>query len=143
LRRRSRASLNLIVRVQIVASASANYFRRFYFSIEGRIGRRAYWLFMVLPAFLVGVVLGFVSSVPPVSSRWPVAIVILIAPLLIWIGGAVSIKRLHDFGFNGWCVLVCFIPYVNFAATIILGIVPTQLRANAYGEIPFRVSAKL
>ena len=126
-----------------MASASVNYFRRFYFSIEGRIGRRAYWLFMVLPAFLVGVVLGLVSPVLPPSSRWPIAIVVLLAPLLIWVGVAVSIKRLHDFGFSGWWVLVCFIPYVNFAATIILGVLPTQLRQNAYGEIPFRVSAKL
>ena len=126
-----------------MAGASANYFRRFYFSIEGRIGRRAYWLFMVLPFILLGVVLGLASSAQPVSSRWPVAIVILLMPPLIWIGVAVSVKRLHDFGFNGWWVLVCFIPYVNIAASIVLGVVPTQLRSNAYGEIPFRVSAKL
>src|ERR1700691_1408544 len=94
-RHRIPASLNLIVRARIMGSASTNYFQWFYFSFRGRTGRQAYWLFAILPAFLLGVALGIVNFVVHIPECTFLLIILAIAPLLVWSGTAVSVKRLH------------------------------------------------
>jgi uncharacterized membrane protein YhaH (DUF805 family) len=124
-----------------MVSASTNYFKRFYFSVQGRTGRRAYWLFMVLPAMLFGMALGFIAPAIHMSPQSLLVVLLLLAPLLIWVGVAVSVKRLHDFGLNGWWVIVCCIPYLNYLTVVVLGLIPGQRGANAYGDAPVRSSA--
>jgi uncharacterized membrane protein YhaH (DUF805 family) len=119
-----------------MAEPSSNYFKRLYFSLQGRVSRQAYWLFFFLPLFLIGVVLGFLIGGMHVPSRNVVVILFLLAPLLIWVGVAVSVKRLHDLGRSGWWAVLCFVPYLNYVAMPILGIIPGKTGSNAYGKDP-------
>jgi uncharacterized membrane protein YhaH (DUF805 family) len=116
-----------------MASASTSYFKWFYFSMQGRTGRRAYWLFLILPLFLVGFMLGLFIRTFHISLLFGAALLLALVLLLFWISVAVSVKRLHDFGRSGWWVIACFIPYVHLVAFLVLGLIPGQADSNEYG----------
>lgn len=86
-----------------------------WFSFQGRIGRKTFWLGYVLPLFLAGIVatvldsaMGFGmyagmdaspmdrSALTPISS--------LVSLLSIWPSLAGTIKRLHDRDRSGWWI---------------------------------------
>lgn len=46
---------------------------------------------------------------------------------------AVSVKRLHDVGYPGWLASAVFIPVVNIAFTIWVGILPGTPGQNRFG----------
>jgi hypothetical protein len=56
---------------EIMGSSSTSYLKWLYFSVRGRIGRQAYWLFMVLPFLLTGIVLGFLILSLHIPFRVP------------------------------------------------------------------------
>ena len=85
-----------------MVNASTSYFMRFYLSVEGRTGRKAYWLFYISPVVLIGVAFGFLISTVYIPARSAWVLLIAPAPLLVWVGIAVSVKRLHDIGRSGW-----------------------------------------
>jgi uncharacterized membrane protein YhaH (DUF805 family) len=127
--RRSTSSLER----NIMSSASTGYFKWFYFSLRGRTGRRSYWMFLCLPSFLAGLVLGFLTPILHISAHALIVFILALSPLFIWIGIAVSVKRLHDFGRSGWWTILCFIPYLGYVAFLVLGLMPSQIGPNAYG----------
>ena len=49
---------------------------------------------------------------------------------------AISVKRLHDVGYGGFLAVALFIPLVNVAFTIWIGILPGSSDPNAYGPGP-------
>ena len=49
---------------------------------------------------------------------------------------AISVKRLHDVGYGGFLAAALFIPLVNVAFTISIGILPGSSDPNAYGPGP-------
>jgi uncharacterized membrane protein YhaH (DUF805 family) len=77
-------------------------------------------MFMVLPSILLGIVLGIVSFIAPISQRAIVVSFLGLAPVLTWSSTAVSVKRLHDIGISAWWMIPCFIPYLNVLALIAL-----------------------
>jgi uncharacterized membrane protein YhaH (DUF805 family) len=113
--------------------------RWFYFSVRGRIGRQAYWLFMVLPFLLTGIVLGFLILSLHIPFRMVLVLLLTLVPVLVWVGIAVSVKRLHDIGLSGWWVILCFIPFLHYVAVPVLGAIRGKVGANIYGEDPHRV----
>jgi uncharacterized membrane protein YhaH (DUF805 family) len=121
-----------------MVGTSSGYFKRFYFSFQGRTGRQAYWIFYFLPVFLIGVVLGFLSEVLRLPSRNLLAVLIVLAPFIVWIHAAVSVKRLHDFNRSGWWAILCFVPYLNYVAVPVLGVIPGKTGSNSYGDDPRR-----
>ena len=36
-------------------------FKKFYFSLEGRVNRKQWWLWLVLPGTVISILLGFVD----------------------------------------------------------------------------------
>ncbi len=36
-------------------------FKQFYFSAQGRVNRKQFWLWLVLPVFVISVILGFID----------------------------------------------------------------------------------
>ena len=72
------------------------------------------------------------------SERAFLVSILAVAPLLVWSGIAVSVKRLHDIGISGWWTIPCFVPYVSYIAVIALGLIRGQAGKNAYGEDPHR-----
>jgi uncharacterized membrane protein YhaH (DUF805 family) len=110
--------------------------------LKGRISRGIYWLsyffLMCVTAVLVGQLIGGEQA-----SLFTVAQAI--GPFVIigtiYANLAISVKRLHDIGYSGFLALAMFIPLINFAFTIWVGIVPGTVGPNAYGEAPDRVPA--
>ena len=96
---------------------------------------------MVLPSALLGFALGVVSFISPISERTIVVSFLGMAPVLTWVGTAVSVKRLHDIGISAWWMIPCLIPYLNFVALIALGVIRGQTGRNAYGDDPHRREA--
>lgn len=119
-----------------MVNASTSYFMRFYLSVQGRTGRKAYWLFYISPVVLIGVAFGFLISTVYIPARSAWVLLIAPAPLLVWVGIAVSVKRLHDIGRSGWWTILCFVPYLNYVAVPVLGIIPGNSGSNSYGKDP-------
>lgn len=71
----------------------------FYFSPEGRIGRRDYWLFGFLVLLVVNL---FLSILPLINMIGPVVI--------LWCSLALAIKRCHDVNRSGWWNLIFLAP---------------------------------
>lgn len=110
------------------------------FSFDGRINRSTFWLKGVLRVvalallgsaiFVAGaVVLDFAGVGPAV-----VVLAYIIVPLMVWANLAVCAKRFHDLGLSGWFNLALFIPYLNVAVLLVLGLVPGNRGDNAYGS---------
>jgi uncharacterized membrane protein YhaH (DUF805 family) len=54
---------------------------------------------------------------------------------------AIAVKRLHDAGYSGFLAFALFIPLVNFAFTIWIGILPGTAGPNAYGDVTDSIPA--
>jgi uncharacterized membrane protein YhaH (DUF805 family) len=97
-----------------------------YLSLGGRIRRREYWLFYVLPGLVLG---GLFYDAGPLRA------VVVIA--VLWPAIAVQVKRWHDQDFSAWWVLVNLVPVVGWAIALVLnGFAPGTRGENRYGPDP-------
>lgn len=92
-----------------------------WFSFEGRIRRRDYWLMN----FGVGLALGLAEVF---IETYPLLYLIICIPF-VWISIATAAKRCHDLGHNGWWQLIPF--YCLWMA-----FQDGQPMTNEYGENP-------
>jgi uncharacterized membrane protein YhaH (DUF805 family) len=96
------------------------------FGFQGRIPRRIYWLWSLLPGIIFVVVIGLLAplfSTPPPpdappgteSGLSPVGMIVMLLLYipLVWISLAVSAKRWHDRAKSGWWILISLIPIVG------------------------------
>jgi uncharacterized membrane protein YhaH (DUF805 family) len=101
-------------------------------SLEGRIGRRSWWLWGVLA--LIGFVIyaTVLLRVLGLSARHTDVVVNL---LVLWPAIAVSVKRWHDRDKSGWWVLVSLVPLVGWLWALIQnGLLRGTPGPNRYGE---------
>ena len=79
----------------------------FLFSAQGRISRKAIWLFFFasIGASIVAAILDVVILNVPLESADSGPISALLSILLIWPTIVVNVKRFHDRGMSGWWVL--------------------------------------
>ena len=111
-------------------------------SLKGRISRGIYWLsyffLMAVTAVLVGQLIGGEQASFHGLAQ-------MIGPFVIfgtvYANLAISVKRLHDIGYSGFLALAMFVPLINFAFTIWVGLVPGTTGPNPYGEATDRVPA--
>jgi uncharacterized membrane protein YhaH (DUF805 family) len=105
------------------------------FGLKGRISRRVYWLSLALIVSVQSVVLAQLVGGPEASfnrlaaTAWP--------PMLaasLYCTFALSVKRLHDIGYAGFLALAIFIPVVNLAFSIWVGLIPGVPAANQFGN---------
>ena len=80
-----------------------------YAVFDGRAKRSEYWLF-VLIHFLISVVLAALSSV---VDEWLLGVYFLYFLATLLPSLAVTVRRLHDIGRNGWYILVVLIPFIG------------------------------
>ena len=97
-----------------------------YLSLGGRIRRRDYWLYFVLPALVLAAVTfdgGVLRTLVIIAVFWPVI--------------AVHAKRWHDQDFSAWWVLVLFVPVVGWAMALLSnGFAAGTRGENRYGPDP-------
>lgn len=100
-----------------------------YATFSGRASRAEYWWYF-LASFLVGMVLGMIPLV-----GWLLSLAFIIPGL------AVCVRRLHDAGHSGWCVLLSLIPLVG-GIILLVFLLQASAPANKWGEGPAVPSKK-
>ncbi|MEE8632866.1 MAG: DUF805 domain-containing protein [Methyloceanibacter sp.] len=111
-------------------------FQKFYFSAEGRVSRKQWWLRLIVPVIAISIVLGIIDAaigtVDPTSGAGLLSgvwmLIILIPTILIYI------KRFHDRNKSGWWVLICFVPIIGAVWLLIeLGFLKGTPGPNRFG----------
>lgn len=115
---------------------------KFLFSFEGRISRKAYWIYFLVSlalGFLIqGLAIGTTGLVadPEAMPAIPMWYWLIQIPLL-WIGLAVMAKRWHDQDRSGWFTLLLFIPLLGFLIVLVmLGFIGSTPGPNRFGDGP-------
>jgi uncharacterized membrane protein YhaH (DUF805 family) len=90
-------------------------YKQFYLSAQGRVNRKEWWLYLVLPVFVVSVILSVIdnaigtfdhdSGAGLLSGIW--ALITIIPSILV------DIKRWHDRDKSGWWMLILLVPIVG------------------------------
>ena len=120
---------------------------KFFLSFNGRIGRKAFWLFtvaLIVLFVILSVVMGAgmaTAGVDPTTGQpvmpsvpiwlWIVYLVVL------WPSLAVQAKRWHDQDRSAWWILVNFVPFVGGLISLIMcGFIAGTPGPNRFGEGP-------
>lgn len=107
------------------------------FGLKGRISRRIYWLSLVLLISINGVLVGQLFGGEEASfNRLAQAVGPFVILGTLYSNIAITVKRLHDVGYAGFLAVAIFVPLINFAFTIWVGVLPGTPGPNAYGEAP-------
>lgn len=107
-----------------------------YLSLGGRIRRRDYWLYFVLPVLVLALVRTYVGGIQGSALET------LVALAIFWPAIAVQVKRWHDQDFSGWWVLVNLVPVMGWAIALVLnGLAAGTRGENRYGPDPRLVPA--
>ncbi|MCK4440881.1 MAG: DUF805 domain-containing protein [Sulfurovaceae bacterium] len=125
-----------------------------YAKFRGRASRSEFWyfiLFSIIITLLAGILghrLGISYSIPVDSVQFvketgevikttitqPINLLMVASGLILFIPFiAISVRRLHDIGKNGWWYLIAFIPWLGVLILLVLFILPSQDRINRYG----------
>ena len=113
---------------------------RKYAEFNGRARRSEYWGFLLL-VFLVSIATTLIDLALGVgfAGYGPATIIAML--VLAVPGVALTARRLHDFDFSGWWMLIGFVPYVGFVAMVVVGLYPGTPDENRFGEDPRRAPA--
>lgn len=90
-------------------------FSELYFSAKGRIGRKTYWMKLIVPAIIISIILSMVDvSTGNFDPENGVGLFSGIFSLLILVPSIMmAIKRFHDRDKTGWWVLIGLIPIIG------------------------------
>lgn len=125
---------------------------KFLFSFQGRISRKAFWLY-ILASIVLGVLLNFALPAQPVidPSATPEQAMAAMSgyygaiPFWYWlvnlvlfvIGLAILAKRWHDQDRSGWWSLLLLIPFLGGLIVLIMaGFIAGTPGPNRFGEGP-------
>jgi uncharacterized membrane protein YhaH (DUF805 family) len=117
---------------------------------RGRITRRTFWLYYVLPIFVLGVLasvidvalglgeLELTTSTTSAGARWsmgPVGVAVTLLTLVPSVSSAVT--RLHDQGRSAVWLLFLLLPVIGWLVLLVLaGFTPGHPEPNRYGPPP-------
>ena len=106
--------------------------RQLLFSLNGRIGRRTWWLWAaMLGLAMYATVLLRVAGVSATVTDTAVNL------LLLWPAVALSVKRWHDRGKSGWWVLVALVPFIGWLWMLVEnGLLKGTAGPNKFGDAP-------
>ena len=116
--------------------------QHFLLSFQGRISRRQYLLYSLLPLTIAGFIIGLlplldIFSATPGALGLGSSLAIFLSIPLIWISVATTVKRWHDRGKSGLMYLVNFIPLIGGLWTLYeCGALPGDEGENRYGLDP-------
>lgn len=111
--------------------------KKYYFDLDGRIGRADYIIRIIIATIVLGVLsflnvmLIAVHQIPPIAVA--LGGIIVIASVIISI--VLMAKRLHDLDKTGWLSLLIFVPVVGFILFVVLLVIPGTAGPNNYGQV--------
>jgi uncharacterized membrane protein YhaH (DUF805 family) len=111
-------------------------FKTFYFSPDGRVNRKQWWLWLVLPFTVISIVLMLVDmATGRYDAEAGIGLFSGIFALLALIPAIfVYIKRFHDRDKSGWWVLIGLIPIIGALWLLIeLGFLKGTPGPNRFG----------
>ena len=120
---------------------------KFLLSFNGRIGRKAFWLFtvaLIVLFVILSVVMGAgmaTMTVDPATGQavmpsMPIWIWIVYL-LVLWPSLAVQAKRWHDQDKSAWWILINLVPFVGgLIALVMCGFIAGTPGPNRFGEGP-------
>lgn len=120
--------------------------KKFLFSFDGRVGRKAYWLFLVAVLVIsmgiqfaaLGPMIAAAAADPEAAANmsFPVWIWIIFIPMM-WMSLAVQAKRWHDVDKSAWWILIGLVPFVGgLIALVFNGFIAGTPGPNRFGEGP-------
>jgi len=108
-----------------------NYFNYYldaikkYVDFDWKATRKEYWMFILI-SFLISILISFIDYF--IKTNWVLSIVY---SLFIFLPStSISIRRLHDIGKSGWCILINLVPFIWFIWFIILMLLPSKSDDN-------------
>jgi len=113
-------------------------YSKLLFTWEGRITRKTYWLYFLVPytviyliALVVDVLLGTLNKEIGIGLFTGLLTLLLIYPSIV-----VVIKRLHDRNRSGWFLFLFFVPFVGLWPAIETYFLRGTRGPNRFGEDP-------
>ena len=106
-----------------------------YVDFSGRARRSEYWYFFLFTLLVNVVTRGLAVAVDTLSFVQIIASLAMLLP-----GLAVAVRRLHDIGKSGWCLLFVLIPLVGSIILIVWYCKDSQPGDNQYGPNPKAVT---
>jgi uncharacterized membrane protein YhaH (DUF805 family) len=111
-------------------------FKQFYFSAQGRVNRKQWWLKLILPVFVISIILAIIDmAIGTYDPQDGVGLLSGIFALLAIIPAImVYIKRFHDRDKSGWWVLIVLVPIIGAIWILIeLGFLAGTPGPNRFG----------
>lgn len=109
-----------------------------YFSFQGRIPRKTYWVWGMLGMIGFVIAASIVAGILSVAAEalaWVVMVPAYI--VMVWAGFALGVKRWHDRNKSGWWVLIGFIPVIGAIWQLVEnGFLRGTVGDNNYGPDP-------
>ncbi len=100
--------------VAVSSGQSKLSLKQIYFSFDGRIPRKVFWLHGILGIFATTLVASFVLGIlSGILGEWVMVLSIPLFVPLIWAYLGIYIKRWHDRNKSGWWILIMFIPFIG------------------------------
>lgn len=113
---------------------------KFLLSFEGRIGRKAFWLFTaaVIAIYIVAMFFLFnsIDLTGATEPSFPIWYWIMVL-VLLWPSLAVQAKRWHDQDKSAWWILIGLVPFVGGLIVLIMcGFIAGSPGPNRFGAGP-------
>jgi len=103
-----------------------------YAVFDGRAQRQEFWMF-----FLINLIISTVINVIDLNLLGTNGIIGLVYTLAVLLPSiALSIRRLHDTGRNGWWLLVLFVPFIGAIVFLVFACQDSEPNENDYGLNP-------
>ena len=136
--RQARLTLEELGALALGADPQRMSLTQLYLGLKGRIPRGTYWLHGVLSLLLLGVAVNALLVIANVDNDTSGKLVNL---LFAWPCIAVSAKRLHDFNFSAWWLLIN-LTGIGALVMLVAGCVPGTHGANRFGADPREALAR-
>ena len=102
-----------------------------YAVFDGRAKRTEYWLFTLIQTIIVAVLYALFFAV----GEWFLVVYFLYFLATLLPSLAVTVRRLHDIGRNGWYILVVLIPFIGWIVLLVFMLMGSD-DSNEYGPKP-------
>ena len=111
-------------------------FKQFYLSAQGRVNRKQWWLWLVLPIIVINLVLSGIDmgigTYDPQTGAGLLSGLFGLATIIPSI--LVDIKRWHDRDKSGWWVLIVLVPIIGWIWFIVeIGFLKGTPGPNRFG----------